>query len=84
MFFSDVKEKLLDLVNLYEKINDSANGRSIHLDDTLEVSEKFWDELNTLTRTLKELSDTLNNQEPPALEPSIIREQQDTLEVKEY
>ena len=80
--FTDVKSKLLDLVNLYEKINDGANTRSLAIEDALEVADKFWDDLNSLQRTLKDLSDTLANQEPPALEPSIIREQQDTLEVK--
>jgi signal transduction histidine kinase len=81
LFHTDVKSKLLDLVTLYEKINDGANTRNIELEDTIEVADKFWDDLNSLQRTLKDLSDTLANQEPPALEPSIIREQQDTLEV---
>lgn len=76
-----MKAKLLDLVNLYEKINDGVNTRSNELEDTLEVADKFWDDLNSLQSTLKDLSDTLTNQEPPALEPSLIREQQDTLEV---
>lgn len=76
-----MKVKLLDLVKLYEKINNGASTRSLQLEDTLEVADKFWDDLNSLSRTLKDLSDTLTNQEPAALEPSIIREQQDTLEV---
>lgn len=78
---TDVKSKLLDLCNMYEKINEEANIRGNKLEDTLEVADKLWDDLNNLSRTLKELSDSLTNQEPPALEPSLIREQQDTLEV---
>ena len=76
-----MKGKLRDLVELYEKISDSAQERNNRLEDTLEVSDKFWDELSGLTRTLKDLSETLANQEPPALEPSLIKEQQEHLEV---
>lgn len=76
-----MKSKLLDLCNLYEKINDGASNRGNHLEETLEVADRFWDDLHNLSRTLKDLQDTLANQEPPALEPSLIREQQDTLEV---
>ncbi|WAR10184.1 MYLK-like protein [Mya arenaria] len=42
-------------------------------------TNKFWDELQQLTHTLKHMSDRLGNQEP-AVEPSLIREQQETLE----
>lgn len=69
---------------MYEKINDDANVRGNKLEDTLEVAEKFWDDLTNLSKTLKDLSDTLTNQEPPALEPSLIREQQDNLEVDHF
>ncbi|KAH3823597.1 hypothetical protein DPMN_125406 [Dreissena polymorpha] len=47
-------------------------------------TNKFWDELQQLTHTLKHMSDRLGNQEPtvePTVEPSLIREQQETLEV---
>lgn len=55
--------------------------RSKALTETVEVSEKFWEDLNSLMTTLKDLQDSISNQEPPALEPSIIREQQEELEV---
>ncbi|WAR09760.1 MYLK-like protein [Mya arenaria] len=42
-------------------------------------TNKFWDELQQLTHTLKHMFDRLGNQEP-AVEPSLIREQQETLE----
>ena len=80
--FIDVKAKLRDLVNMFEKITDGAQERNAVLEDTLEVSDKFWDELQGLTQQLKTLSDNIANQEPPALEPAIIREQQETLEVE--
>ena len=76
-----MKAKLRDLVKLFEKINDGSQERNAILEDTLEVSDKFWDELQGLTHQLKTLSDSIANQEPPALEPAIIREQQETLEV---
>ena len=79
--YPDVKQKLDELVQLYEDIKSSTANRNQDLEDTLEVSEKFWEDLNTLSNTVKELQDQITNQEPPALEPAIIREQQDLLEV---
>ena len=76
-----MKKKLRDLVGLYEKITDGANERNNRLEDTMEVSDKFWDDYDNLSKTLKGLSETLAAQEPPALEPALIREQQENLEV---
>lgn len=70
-----------DLVNLYDKIKSDAESRNQKLEQTLGVSEKFWDDLNGLMGTLKDLQDTLVSLEPPALDPQSIREQQDALEV---
>ena len=80
--FSDVKSKLRDLCNLYERISDGAANRNARLEETLDVADRFWDDLHALSRQLKDLSDTLASQEPPALEPSLIREQQEALEVQ--
>ena len=70
-----------DLVALYDKIKTSAESRNQALETTLGVSEKFWDDLNCLVGTLKDLQDNLVSLEPPALDPNIIRQQQEALEV---
>ncbi|KAK3581860.1 hypothetical protein CHS0354_032763 [Potamilus streckersoni] len=76
----EVKQKLMDLVKLYEKIINSSQDRNHALEDTLYVAEKFWDDYSTLNRTLANLQKSIAEQEPPALEPAIIRDQQETLE----
>ena len=68
-------------MDMYEKVKTETEGRNQQLENTLDVSEKFWDDLNGLLNTLKDLQDTLAVQEPPALEPRAIREQQEALEV---
>lgn len=80
--YADVKQKLDELITLYDSIKCTTEERSKALEETLDVSEKFWEDLNSLMNTLKDLQDSLSNQELPGLEPSIIREQQEELEVK--
>lgn len=80
--FTEVKTKLSELVGLYDNICQLSTARSKDLEDTLEVSEKFWEDYNNLCSTVKDLQDQITSQDPPALEPAIIREQQDFLEVK--
>lgn len=79
--FTEVKTKLSELVGLYDNICQLSTARSKDLEDTLEVSEKFWEDYNNLCSTVKDLQDQITSQDPPALEPAIIREQQDFLEV---
>ena len=54
--------------------------RGAAIEQTMGVSEKFWDDIQGLMGTLKDLQDTLQSLEPPALYPQAIREQQDALE----
>lgn len=77
-----MKTKLSELVGLYDNICQLSTSRSKDLEDTLEVSEKFWEDYNSLCNTVKDLQDQITSQELPALEPAIIREQQDFLEVE--
>ena len=65
---------------MYSKMKEDALGRSTALEQTMGVSEKFWDDINGLMGTLKDLQDTLQSLEPPALDPQSIREQQDAME----
>ncbi len=78
---SELSNKVDELTALYNKIKSETQSRNQALEETLGVSEKFWDDMNGLMGTLKELQETLDGQDPPALRPSEIREQQETLEV---
>ncbi|XP_022254698.1 microtubule-actin cross-linking factor 1-like [Limulus polyphemus] len=76
----DIRQKLDRLTDLWEKIQKSSKNRGRNLEDALTVAEKFWNELNAVMKALKELQENLNAQEPPAIEPSAIQEQQDALQ----
>lgn len=77
----ELKEKVQGLVQMYDRVKTEAEQRNKALENTLGVSEKFWDDVNALVHTLTDLKDTLDAQEIPAIVPHAIREQQDMLEV---
>ena len=79
---SDVQQKLSELTRLYNDIQNNIHERNSALEDTLGVSEKFWEDLGLLTASIKEVQDGLHAQEAPGLEPEAIREQQEELEVR--
>lgn len=83
-FNADVKQKIDELEHLYNKINESTKDRNYALEQTLDTSEKFWDDYNDLVGTLKDLQESLTAQEVPSLEPAILREQREELEVRIY
>lgn len=76
-----MKDKVDELTELYQNIKQATEERNIVLGETLEVSDKFWVELNQLMGNLKEMQDTADLQEAPAIQPDLIREQQEVLEV---
>lgn len=80
---TDIRQKLEELTRLYYDIQNNCHDRSRALEDALGVSEKFWEDLNILSGSIKELQEGLATQEKPALEPEAIREQQEELEVRE-
>ncbi|XP_043245138.1 dystonin-like isoform X38 [Amphibalanus amphitrite] len=76
----DIKKKLDSLNTLWDHLQSATNDRGRSLDEALAISEKFWSELQGVMRALKELQETLSSQEPPAIEPSAIKEQQKELQ----
>jgi hypothetical protein len=79
--FLELKNKVDELAELYAAIKAETDSRNTALEQTLGVSEKFWDNFNGIVNTLKELQDNLASQEPAALEPELIREQQEVVDV---
>lgn len=77
----DIKQKLDKLNQLWDNIQKLARNRGRSLEDALAAAERFWDELTMVMKALKELQDSLNAQEPPAVEPTAIQHQQDALQV---
>ncbi|CAG0912338.1 unnamed protein product [Notodromas monacha] len=76
----DIKAKLVRLNSLWSHIQAAGNNRGKSLNDALALAEKFWDELQAIMRSLKDLERTLSSQEPPAVEPTAIERQKFALE----
>ena len=79
---TELQDKVDELMSMFNKIQTETEEREKVLTAALVVSEKFWDDLSSVMLTLKDLHDNLDLQDPPALDPSSIREQQDMLEVR--
>ena len=75
----DIRKKLDKLNDLWDEVQKNSKNRGRSLDDALKVAEKFWNELNNVMKAIRDLQDTLNNQEPPAAEPNEIKVQQNQL-----
>ncbi len=75
-----MKRKLEKLNNLWNDVQKATSDRGRSLEEALALAEKFWDELQAIMATLKDLQDSLNNQEPPAVQPEAIHQQQVALQ----
>lgn len=75
-----MKRKLEKLNNLWNDVQRATSDRGRSLEDALAIAEKFWDELQAVMATLRDLQDSLNSQEPPAVRPDIIHQQQVALQ----
>lgn len=76
----DIKRKLDKLKTLWDDVQKATNTRGRSLDDALKAAEKFWKELQAVMVQLKDLEDSLQTQEPPAVEPKAIQKQQVALQ----
>jgi uncharacterized protein Yka (UPF0111/DUF47 family) len=79
-FITDIKRKLDRLNSLWNEVQKATNDRGKSLEDTLIIAERFWDELHNVMATLQDLQDSLSSQEPPAVEPAAIQQQQVALQ----
>uniref|UniRef100_T1IVF3 Dystonin n=1 Tax=Strigamia maritima TaxID=126957 RepID=T1IVF3_STRMM len=75
----DIKKKLDKLNKLWDQIQFVTGDRGKSLEDAMDVADRFWDELNAVMNALKELQDSLVSQEPAAVEPQAIQQQQEAL-----
>ncbi|XP_035224503.1 microtubule-actin cross-linking factor 1-like isoform X1 [Stegodyphus dumicola] len=76
----DIKIKLDRLNDLWATIQTAARNRGKSLEEALIAAEKFWDELTAVMNALKELQGNLSGQEPPAVEPAAVQQQQEVLQ----
>lgn len=76
----DIKSKLEKLNNLWNDVQKATKKRGSSLDDILNVAEPFWNQLQSVMKTLRDLEETLSSQEPPAAQPQEIQKQQVALQ----
>ena len=76
----EIKMKLEKLNVLWVDVQKEVKIRDSTLNDTLNAAEKFWSELDLIMSKLRELKDTLTNQEPVATEIKTIQRQQNELQ----
>ena len=82
-FYIELQHKVDELQAQYDRAKSDTENRNRALEETLEVSEKFWDDVAGVSDALKELEDNLVTEidEPVPLDPSTIMEQQQALQV---
>ena len=76
---SKIRIELEDLQNKFGDLSNRANETLKKAQQCLKVAQKFWEEMTAVMATLKEIQETLQSQEPPALEPNAISHQQQIL-----
>lgn len=57
----------------------ATGDRGKSLEEALAIAERFWDELQSVMARLRDLQHSLNSQEPPAVQPEIIKQQREAL-----
>ncbi|CAM9567166.1 unnamed protein product [Lampetra fluviatilis] len=75
-----VQERMDRLVFLWGDIAVRAEEREGHLLDVLELSERFWYDHAALAATLRDAHDALRDLDDPALDPSLIKLQQEVMQ----
>ena len=77
----DLRSKLQELDTLQENIKAQSSERSGKLDQALNVAEKFHNDYNDVTRSLRDVQDNLISQDSPGIDAATIIEQQKELAV---
>ncbi|XP_025411352.1 dystonin isoform X7 [Sipha flava] len=75
----DIKRKLDRLNSLWNEVQEATNDRGRSLEEALILAERFWEELQNVMNTLKNLQDSLQSQDPPAVEPAVLKQQKAAL-----
>lgn len=65
---------------MWSEVQKATSDRGRSLEEALAIAERFWDELQNVMATLRDLQDSLQAQEPPAVRPEVIQQQQEALQ----
>ncbi|XP_077164482.1 dystonin isoform X23 [Paroedura picta] len=75
-----VQDKLDQMVFIWEDIHALAEEREAKLLDVMELAEKFWCDHMALIVTIKDTQDFIRELEGPGIDPSVVKQQQESAE----
>ncbi|XP_035657737.1 microtubule-actin cross-linking factor 1-like [Branchiostoma floridae] len=75
-----IQDKLDQMNFLWEDIVSRSEERDQAMLETHDTAERFWEELGNVLNVLKETQDSIKELEEPAIQPDIVREQQEVLQ----
>lgn len=70
------------MVFLWKDIQALVEEREAKLLDVMDLADKFWCDHNALIITIKDSHDLLRELEEPGVDPSVVKQQQEFVEVK--
>lgn len=76
-----MQDKLDQMVFVWSDIQALLEEREAKLLDVMDLAEKFWCDHCALIITIKDTQDLLKDLEEPGVDPSVVKQQQETLEV---
>lgn len=79
-----LKDRLNKVTTLAGEIQDLYDEREKALENSLVASEKFWPGLDELKHILKDVQDSLDNEDLPAAELEVLTEQKTEHEVNGF
>lgn len=83
VFLSAVQDKLDQMVFIWNDIQALLEEREAKLLDVMDLADKFWCDHCALIVTIKDTQDLLRELEEPGVDPSVVKQQQEALEVRE-
>lgn len=81
--FSAVQDKLDQMVFLWSDVQALQEEREAKLLDVMDLADKFWCDHCALIVTIKDSQDLLRKLEEPGVDPSVVKQQQEFVEVWE-
>lgn len=78
---SAVQDKLDQMVFLWSDIQALQEEREAKLLDVMDLADKFWCDHCALIVTIKDSQDLLRKLEEPGVDPSVVKQQQEFVEV---
>lgn len=76
-----VQDKLDQMVFLWSDIQALQEEREAKLLDVMDLADKFWCDHCALIATIKDSQDLLRKLEEPGVDPSVVKQQQEFVEV---